>query len=759
MIKKRGIFFRRMLLLYAVSTTIIFLLFGLVRNVYEQKNYTKQIRELNERGLAQSANACTTTLRNLYDYFNMEILGSPELLEILLAKEFTRELSISFSSLNKKMTNYSDLIHSCYVINRTSDFACSTSDTFQSLERFSDKDIIERIALYDDVPYSYIFCPRKTEYTLNGKNYSERYISIIFRVYKEGFLVINLDYDVFSDMINYRNYSETSQTLLLNNQGMVMIDSNEMSFGEDVTNADYYGLLEQKKESDGCFLARQDGSSRFICYRKNELFGFRYLTITENTMINKDMLLHIILYSIAAMILNLCCVLAGTIICYRPVGKLSSLLGEMDADDEEGRDEFKMIEKMFYRMKRENRLYVKSKRENLIKALLEDRSVIGSADRAELEKMKLEMTRQAFLCINFYPEREQLWEDGNLILFSIGNIFRELTEDFARIEAAYYDGWLSCVVNIDFGAENNMSVTHRDISRTEKLENALRQLQGRMMEYFQINLSCAVGCPVTDLLDLSESVRNAQEAFFFQFTKEENAILYRYEIPADNGEGIKKYPGEEAQAILDAIKACDIVKVRNSVPAFFRQISECHYHQALRSLYELEFELTRFEIKYEIYRNNSESEILESRKTEMKLYRMQELFLERCLRIVECYREIRDNNSNKKEIVEQVKMLVDENIMSSGLTANFLAQNVYLSISYLRSIFKEVTGGTLSNYIIRKRLDKICELLEQTDMPVTEIADSMGFASKSYLFTFFKNYMGVTPNEYRKRKIKPDSEV
>lgn len=119
------------------------------------------------------------------------------------------------------------------------------------------------------------------------------------------------------------------------------------------------------------------------------------------------------------MIPNLCCVLAGTIICYRPVGKLSSLLGEMDADDEEGRDEFKMIEKMFYRMKRENRLYVKSKRENLIKALLEDRSVMGSADRAELEKMKLEMTRQAFLCINFYPEREQLWEDGNLILFPL----------------------------------------------------------------------------------------------------------------------------------------------------------------------------------------------------------------------------------------------------------------------------------------------------------------------------------------------------
>ena len=758
MIKRRGVFFKRMLLLYAVSTTIIFLLFGLAMNVYEQKNYIRQIQELNERGLAQSANACTTTLRNLYDYFNMEILGSPELLRILLAKEFTGELSISFSSLNKKMTNYSDLIHSCYVINRTSDFACSTRDTFQSLEHFSDQDIIERITLYDDVPYSYIFCPRKTDYLLNGKKYSERYISIIFRVYKEGFLVINLDYDVFSDMINYRNYSETSQTLLLNNQGMVMIDSNESAFGEDMVSSSYYGLLEQQKNSSGCFLAKQDGSSKFICYRKNELFGFIYLTITENTVINKEMLLHIVLYSVAAMIINLCCVLAGTIICYRPVGKLSSLLAETELDNGEQRDEFKLIERMFYRMKRENRQYVKSKRENLIKALLEDKTIPGSEERAELDSMKAEMTRQAFLCINFYPEREQMWEDGTLVLFSIGNIFRELTESFARVEAVYYDGWLSCVVNLDFCETDKESGLGAGIGRNEKLENALRQLQGRMLEYFQINLSCAVGCPVTDLLDLSESARNAQAAFFFQFTKETTAILYRSDVPDESG--IKpKYPQEEAQAILDAIKSCDMVKISNSIPAFFRQISGCHYQQALRSIFELEFELTRFEIRNDIYLKNSELEILESRQTEMKLYRLQELFLERCLRVAECYREIRDNNSNKKEIVEQVEALVEENIMSSGLTVNFLAQSVYLSISYLRSIFKEVTGGTLSNYIIRKRLDKICELLEKTDMPITEIADSMGFASKSYLYTFFKNYMGVTPNEYRKQKRKQAGEV
>lgn len=755
MLKKRGLFFRRMLLLYAVSTTTIFLLFGMVMSAYEQKNYVRQIREANERGLAQSANACATTLRNLYDYFNMEILDSPELLEILLAKEFTQKLSVSFNHLNKKMVNYSDLIRSCYVINRVSDFACSTRDTFQRLDGFSDQDIIERLTLYDDVPYSYIFCPRQTDYTLYGKSYSEKYISIIFRIYKEGFLVINLDYDVFADMINYRNYSETSQTLVVNSEGQVMIDSIMDSFGTEIADKGYYEELEKQKADSGYFKMNQKGNPVMVCYRKNELFGFSYLTITENTVFNKEMLIHIILYSIGAMVINLGCVLIGTIICYRPIGKLSSLLAGAEENDEGGRDEFQMIENLFHRMKRENKQYVKSQRENLFKALLEDKNITDRSEWKELERVKQEMRHQTFLCVNLYPDHEPVWEDIHLLLFSMGNLLQELTAEFARVEPVYCDGWLSCVVNMEWEEAREGTAPGAGMMR---LEHALRQMQSRMTEYFQVHVTCAIGYPVTDLLDLSESAADAQSAFFFQFTKETDAILYWNEEAAGKDEK-KTYPLEEAQAVLDAVKSCDKVKIRSAVPAFFQRISKYHYRQALRSVYELEFELTRFELRNDLYLEYSELEVLENKKADMKLYRLQELCLERCLRTADAYREIRDNNSNKKEIVERIKTLVDENIMNSELSVNFLAQNVYLSVSYLRSIFKDATGGTLSNYIIQKRVSKICSLLDDTDMPVAEIAERMGFNSKSYLFTFFKNYMGMTPNEYRKRDRKQSEEL
>jgi len=80
-----------------------------------------------------------------------------------------------------------------------------------------------------------------------------------------------------------------------------------------------------------------------------------------------------------------------------------------------------------------------------------------------------------------------------------------------------------------------------------------------------------------------------------------------------------------------------------------------------------------------------------------------------------------------------------------------IAQEVFLSTSYLRNIFKEVMGNTLSNHIIGKRLEEICRLLQATELSIPQIAEQMGFSSKHYLHKFFKNYKSITPNQYREQ--------
>ncbi len=749
MLKKRGVFFRKMVLLYTISTTIIFLFFGAGMSIYEQKKYEQQIEEINEKALFQSASACTTTLRNLYNYFYTEILESPELVRILLAEEYSQGMSINFYKLNSSLMNYSSLVESCYVINLKGQFVCSTLDTYRDLSTFPDQDIIKRVTQDSDInKLIYGFFPRQTTYELKGKEYDKQYISIVFRKYKEGFLVINLDYDAFSDMINYRNYNADSQTLLLNEQGVVMIDSNEELFGKSVKDTEYYVELENSVENSGVFDAQIDGTSKKISYRKGELFDIHYLTITEHRILNTESLLHILWCSVLAVGANLCCILLGTNVLYRPIGKLSNLL---DIDKEEQIDEFKLLEETFSRLKQENRAYGKTKREKLLRSILEEQSIQNAEMQTELYLLQEEMSKPAFVCVNIYPEiKEETPYEMQLILFSIENILGELTEKHLFMQAVQYSNYLSCIFNVDV-KECKGSQLESERIQIADLGEALSKLQEKMKEYFDTEINYVSGNVVNSLYDLSESAQNVRIATFFSGYKGENGLLYQEELPEQMALE-QNYPETIVKKLLDAIKNCDKEKINKYIQDFFVKIAKYNYSQALKCIFMLEIDLAKYEMKSDIQLDTNEWEMIDMVQRSSKMYEIQNRCLDHCLKAADVYQKSRDNNSNMKKIVDKVKLYVEDNIASPDLTVNVIAQSVYLSASYLRNIFKEVTGGTLSNYIIEKKLEKICEMLEQTDMSLQQIADEMGFNSKTYLFTFFKNYKGMTPTQYRNRK-------
>ncbi|WP_155983945.1 helix-turn-helix transcriptional regulator, partial [Paenibacillus sp. 1-18] len=64
-------------------------------------------------------------------------------------------------------------------------------------------------------------------------------------------------------------------------------------------------------------------------------------------------------------------------------------------------------------------------------------------------------------------------------------------------------------------------------------------------------------------------------------------------------------------------------------------------------------------------------------------------------------------------------------------------------------IFKKHTGQTLTAYLTMLRMDKARMLLQQTDIPIQEIADYVGVGSRQYFHMLFKKHTGKTPVEYR----------
>jgi AraC family transcriptional regulator len=73
-----------------------------------------------------------------------------------------------------------------------------------------------------------------------------------------------------------------------------------------------------------------------------------------------------------------------------------------------------------------------------------------------------------------------------------------------------------------------------------------------------------------------------------------------------------------------------------------------------------------------------------------------------------------------------------------------------LSSYHFLRLFKQSTGATPLQYIIRCRMEKAKELLAQTDLTIIEVALEIGYDSPTHFITLFKRHSGVTPSAYRK---------
>lgn len=79
------------------------------------------------------------------------------------------------------------------------------------------------------------------------------------------------------------------------------------------------------------------------------------------------------------------------------------------------------------------------------------------------------------------------------------------------------------------------------------------------------------------------------------------------------------------------------------------------------------------------------------------------------------------------------------------------ASNCGLSPSHLSRLFHHSTGLTFQNYVRLYRLERACELLAGSDLPITRIVFDTGFQSISQFHRSFRAVYGERPTDYRKR--------
>lgn len=95
---------------------------------------------------------------------------------------------------------------------------------------------------------------------------------------------------------------------------------------------------------------------------------------------------------------------------------------------------------------------------------------------------------------------------------------------------------------------------------------------------------------------------------------------------------------------------------------------------------------------------------------------------------------------------------IQNNYMDTELSLNSICSYLNISTSYFSTIFKEVTGETFMEVLIRTRMEKAKEFLENTTLKNYEIAEKVGFSDPHYFGISFKKMTGKTPTEYAREK-------
>jgi two-component system response regulator YesN len=109
-----------------------------------------------------------------------------------------------------------------------------------------------------------------------------------------------------------------------------------------------------------------------------------------------------------------------------------------------------------------------------------------------------------------------------------------------------------------------------------------------------------------------------------------------------------------------------------------------------------------------------------------------------------------ENHRDMSAVTSKVQLYIAKHLHEE-LTREDIASSVYLNSAYLSRLFKKETGISLSDYILKARIEKAKALLTEGNIKISSIAEMTGYSHFSHFAKMFKKIEGISPSEFRKK--------
>ncbi|WP_251207904.1 helix-turn-helix domain-containing protein [Acetatifactor aquisgranensis] len=760
---RSSLFYKKVLYSYLLATCVIFLLFTIVLFLLVNKDYSHTLEGMQDYAITQAYNVNQTTLKDIINNC-YTILDRAAMNNILYGNNYDNALALEALELHDNIRMASSLVQSVYFINfQTGTILDHSGRT--SIDNHIDSGVFEMLA--DMTPgMRPLFCyPRFIDCNLSGTIRRDvPVLSMAFYSNPAGAMVVNLDYETYCGMLSL-NDSEYIDIILVSSAGKVMSASDQDLFGTDYTDNELYRQIQESAENRGSFLYHPAGQPpQSIKYIKNIGLGITYICSLSSMQIYPEnstlsTLLH---YSAIYLAIGLTLSFLLSWIIYNPLRQLKTYIAahpvlspeESALSDDKSPapgNDFDYLSQAYRKilnintdLQQVSHAYMKEQSKKLLKSLLTDASGAFGQYSAELEALNASLGEKNNLILllgidSFTSDQSGVHAETSLLKYVVQNVTEELLS--STVIARHIETESPFVIFLlNFNEPN-----------TEEIIRLLQEAQSFILKHYKITFSAGIGDTVEELTELSLSYQSAYEAFSRRFVTGNGSILAAANLrltPALE----QLYPYEISDSLLNAVKSLSPETASRYVHDFVAAIRTYRIEQILFHILQLVTSLQRLELMNYIAADGE----WDYKSLEQSTLNAIEIRLaERCAGDIEQLSKTKEADSGKKELIGEIIGLVEDNLYNPDLSVVFLADHVHLSVNYLRNVFKENTGDSLSSYITQKKLALICNLLLNTDMSLSEISDKLGFSTKNYFFTFVKKHTGMTPGDYRK-KMKKD---
>lgn len=423
-----------------------------------------------------------------------------------------------------------------------------------------------------------------------------------------------------------------------------------------------------------------------------------------------------------------------------------------------------------------------------------------------IDKMKRELDSQRQLLDNMKQLREQV-DNKNILLKE--RILREIVEGRYEEETppealldAHQNAYCACLIKLpmslkdhawDFSRQENVEELldlidggyfHKDIrvnglsfdrqgaililSGTAasdqqfrmKVKKGITHLQQSLEKYYNMKILCVIGGVYGQWQGIKDSYQEALGLWRGMLDADRTVVVYGER----ESEQEKKEDRSTAVTTQGVGAASQITNLKEQIILAVRMGQEKHAVEVIDELMRCYASLSSKKADYVsvsveelVYAvsNDLDNQGISHDATRMKeqitncsLLDIQSVLKEyicRCCRLVVANQE----KYQADRIVESVKYLIERNLDFENLTLEWLSAQLNFSANYVRQIFKQKTGESFMEYLIRKRMEKAGMLLKDTDMMIQDVAKVCGYSNQRYFASSFKKYYACTPTAFK----------